>query len=249
MSDRSRIEWTDATWNPVTGCTAVSIGCENCYAKRMAGRLRSMHVRRYRQGFEVKCHPDQLTVPDHWRKSRHVFVCSMGDLFHEEVPDDYIGRVFEVMVRNPAHVFQVLTKRSRRLRELAPLLAWPHNIWAGVTVECDGAVPRIRDLAAVPAAVRFASCEPLLSPLTSMLTPTPAGPAEIDVLGWVIVGGETGPGAREMMHPWVTEIRDACVERQIPFFFKQWGDRKRNWDRTIDRVSWAQLPACLVREV
>lgn len=237
MADRSRIEWTEATWNPVTGCTRISAGCAHCYAERMARRLKAMGQARYRQGFAVACHEDALEVPDHWKKPRLVFVCSMGDLFHEEVPDAFIRRVWAAMERNPEHTFQVLTKRSRRLRELAPSLAWPDHIWAGVTIETDAMAKRLVDLSHVPAAIRFLSLEPMLGPLPSLLEER-----ALAGIGWVICGGETGPGARPMALDWVRPLRDVCVRRGIPFFFKRWGGTTKKLGRSIDGECWDQMP-------
>src|SRR5882724_8168852 len=183
MGDKSAIEWTDATWNPVTGCTKLSPGCKHCYAERLAGRLQAMRNPRYGNGFGLTLHPDQLTLPLRWRQPRRIFVNSMSDLFHEAVPDDFLREVFEVMKKADRHIFQVLTKRSRRLAVLAPRLSWPPNIWQGVSVENARYTWRVRDLQTVPAAFRFLSVEPLLGPI-------PALPlASID---WVIVGGESG---------------------------------------------------------
>lgn len=234
MSDHSSIEWTDATWNPVTGCTKVSPGCKNCYAERLSLRLRAMGNPRYRNGFAVTLHADQLALPLRWRRGRRIFVNSMSDLFHEAVPDDYISRVFDVMVAAPRHTFQVLTKRSRRLAILAPRLPWPPNIWQGVSVESSRYAVRARDLQSVPAAVRFISVEPLLGPI-------PALPlAGID---WVIVGGESGGGRRPMAPEWVRELRDQCRAASVAFFFKQWGGRTpKAGGRVLDGETWSQQP-------
>jgi protein gp37 len=216
VSEHSGIEWTDATWNPVTGCTKVSPGCKNCYAERLAFRLRAMGNARYRDGFAVTLHTDLLDLPLRWRRTRQIFVNSMSDLFHEAVPDDFIRRVFDVMVEARWHTFQVLTKRSRRLAELAHRLPWPGNVWQGVSVENARHAERVRDLQAVPAAVRFLSIEPLLGPI-------PALPLE--EIDWVIVGGESGGGRRAISVEWVRDIRDQCRAARVAFFFKQWGGR------------------------
>jgi protein gp37 len=187
MAGTTSIEWTQMTWNPITGCTKVSQGCKHCYAERMALRLKAMGVERYRHGFKVMLHEDLLDVPLHWREPRIVFVNSMSDLFHEKVPLSFIQQVFETMVRCPHHTFQILTKRSERLRELASYLPWPSNVWMGVSVEDGRVISRVIDLSQVPAAIRFLSCEPLIGPLDDLPL------AGID---WVIVGGESGPGAR-----------------------------------------------------
>ena len=243
MSERSRIEWTEATWNPVTGCTKISEGCAHCYAERMAARLRAMGHERYRNGFAVTCHQDALRIPDHWRKPRLVFVCSMGDLFHEHVPESFIHRVFAAMERNPDHTFQVLTKRADRLIELAPSLTWCDNVWCGVTAETDELVKkRVRALRRVPAAVRFVSLEPLLGPVPSLIKERRSGQGLLDRLDWVIVGGETGPGARPMSPDWVRPIRDACRARGVPLFFKRWGGTTKKLGRAIDGECWDQMP-------
>jgi protein gp37 len=201
MGDNSAIEWTDATWNPVTGCTKVSPGCKNCYAERLAVRLRAMGNPRYQNGFSVTFHPDLLALPLGWRQPRRIFVNSMSDLFHEAIPERFIHRVFEVMARADWHVFQVLTKRSERLASLAPHLPWAPNIWQGVSVESARYTIRIERLRTVPAAVRFLSVEPLLGPIPTL---------PLDDIDWVIVGGESGPGRRPMAVTWAREIRDQC---------------------------------------
>jgi len=214
MAVNSKIEWTECTWNPVTGCTKVSPGCQHCYAERMAKRLQAMGQANYRNGFQPTPHSHMLDVPLRWRQPRMIFVNSMGDLFHKDVQTEFILQVFDVMRRAKQHCFQVLTKRSERLAKLSPQLSWPSNVWMGVTVENNDYAFRIDHLRQTGAAVKFLSCEPLLSPLSSMNL------AEID---WVIVGGESGPGARPMRREWVSDIRDQCLAAAIPFFFKQWG--------------------------
>ena len=213
MGDQSTIEWTDATWNPVTGCTKISPGCKHCYAERLAARLHAMGNPRYRDGFKVTLHPDQLTLPLRWKSPRRIFVNSMSDLFHDAVPEEFIRRVFEVMAQAHWHIFQVLTKRAQRLAELAPRLPWPSNVWQGVSVENARYASRVSELVKVPAAVRFLSVEPLL------------GPIDLPLKGvaWVTVGGESGPGHRPMRPEWVRAIRDQCTDAGIAFFFKQWG--------------------------
>lgn len=219
MATKSRIEWTEMTWNPVTGCSKISAGCKNCYAEKLAKRLKAMGVERYKNGFKVTLQPDLLDVPLHWRERRIVFVNSMSDLFHEKVPLKYIKEIFDTMVKCPQHTFQILTKRSRRLRELALELPWPPNIWMGVSVEDQRVLYRIVDLNAVPAAVRFLSCEPLIGPLDNL---------PLDGIRWVIVGGESGPGARPMKHEWVVSIHQQCKAAEVPFFFKQWGGVRKD---------------------
>ena len=201
MGDNSAIEWTDATWNPVTGCTKVSPGCKHCYAERLAARLKAMRNRRYRAGFEVTLHHDQLHLPLRWRQPKRIFVNSMSDLFHEAVPDSFIAAAFDVMREAHWHSFQVLTKRADRLRHLAPRLPWPANVWQGVSVENSQYVSRVDALRDVPAAVRFLSLEPLLDPLPGL---------DLDRIGWVIVGGESGPGCRPMDVAWVRDLREQC---------------------------------------
>ncbi len=219
MATKSKIEWTDMTWNPVTGCTKISSGCKNCYAERMARRLQAMGQRRYRNGFQVTLHWDLISQPLDWKKPRTVFVNSMGDLFHEDVPVEFIQRIFETMERCPQHLFQILTKRSKRLREIHHFFRWPQNVWMGVTVEDKAATARLSDLASVPAQVRFLSCEPLVGPL---------GELPLEGIHWVIVGGESGPGARHMCPAWVEDIFRQCTERNVPFFFKQWGGVRKH---------------------
>ena len=233
------IEWTEATWNPVTGCSKISPGCAHCYAERMAKRLQAMGQPNYRDGFAVRTHEHMLAVPTSWAKPRMVFVNSMGDLFHEEVPLDFIQRVFEVMEATPSHTYQLLTKRADRLREVSPRLRWPTNVWMGVTVEDNERLSRVVKLRDVPAAVRFLSVEPLLAPLPDL---------ELDGVDWVIVGGESGPGARGMQEEWVLAIRDSCVAASVPFFFKQWGGvRKRIAGRELQSRVWDEMPAAAAR--
>lgn len=234
MSDHSGIQWTDATWNPVTGCTKVSPGCKNCYAERLALRLRAMGNPRYRRGFAITLHADQITLPLRWKRAKRVFVNSMSDLFHEAVPDDYIRQVFDVMVEARWHAFQILTKRSRRLAALAPRLPWPPNVWQGVSVENASYTSRVTDLQSVPASVRFLSVEPLLGPI-------PALP--LDGIHWVIVGGESGGRRRPMAVEWAREVRDQCVAAGVAFFFKQWGGRTpKAGERVLDGRIWDEGP-------
>ena len=234
MAQNSKIEWTDGTWNFVTGCSKISPGCKNCYAARMANRLQAMGQENYRNGFEVTTHPHMLLKPFGWRTPKMIFVNSMSDLFHEDVPDGFIEKGFDVMQHADHHNYQVLTKRSQRLAELAPRLPWPENIWMGVSVETEDYLFRIDHLRETPAHIKFISFEPLLEPIT-----------DIDLTGidWVIVGGESGPGARPMLKEWVTDIRDECLEASVPFFFKQWGGtRKKLTGRELDGRTWDQFP-------
>lgn len=235
MATRSNIEWTEMTWNPVTGCTKISQGCKNCYAERMAKRLKAMGSERYRDGFRVTLHPDLLDLPRRWRNPRAVFVNSMSDLFHEGVPEQYIARVFETMRACPQHTFQVLTKRAARLRQLAARLPWPANVWMGVSVEDARVVERVSQLRAVPAAVRFLSLEPLIGPLNNL---------PLDGIDWVIVGGESGPRARPMKREWVTSILRQCRTAGVAFFFKQWGGvRKDLTGRELNGKVYDEMPA------
>lgn len=234
MAQNTSIEWTETTWNPVTGCSKVSPGCANCYAERMANRLEAMGQANYANGFEVTTHEHMLSRPLKWPRGRMVFVNSMSDLFHRDVPIDFIRRVFDVMVRAEQHVFQVLTKRSARLAELAPLLSWPDNVWTGVSVENRDYSFRIGHLAEVPAKVRFVSFEPLLAPV---------GQIDFSGVDWVIVGGESGPGARPMQPDWALDIRDQCEAAGVPFFFKQWGGpRRKDAGRLLDGRTYDEMP-------
>ena len=235
MSAMSRIEWTETTWNPTTGCNRISAGCDNCYALTLARRLKAMGASKYQNdgdprtsgpGFAVTAHSDVLTAPHEWRSPRLVFVNSMSDLFHAKVPLAFVKDVFDVMRETPRHTYQVLTKRSHRLLRVADKLIWPANVWMGVSVEDQPAMHRIDDLRQVPATVRFLSCEPLIGPLE-----------DLDLAGiqWVIVGGESGPRFRFVDPTWVRDIRDACDDACVPFFFKQWGGRTpKVGGRTLD---------------
>ena len=222
------------TWNPVTGCSKVSDGCRNCYAERMAKRLKAMGSKRYENAFRVTLHEDLLDLPRRMRRPRVIFVNSMSDLFHEKVPFEFIRDVFRTMVACPQHTFQVLTKRSGRLRDLGSSLPWPANVWMGVSVEDVRVLHRIDDLFAVPARVRFLSCEPLIGPLDEL---------PLRGISWVIVGGESGPGARSMRKCWVESIRRQCCDADIPFFFKQWGGvRKHLTGRTLNGRLYDAMP-------
>jgi len=231
---KTSIEWTDSTWNPVTGCTKISAGCRHCYAERMSRRLHAMGHPRYANGFEVTLHEDVLDLPLHWTKPRMIFVNSMSDLFHRDVPLHFIRRVFDTMRESPQHIFQVLTKRAERLARIADKLEWSPNIWAGVTVEARSYVSRIDSLRQVPAAVRFVSLEPLLEPIRRL---------PLNGIQWVIVGGESGPGARPIRPEWVRSVCAHCLAAGTPFFFKQWGgvNKKRN-GRELDGETWDQYP-------
>lgn len=235
MASKSAIEWTESTWNPLTGCTKVSPGCKHCYAERMAKRLKAMGKENYRNGFALTMHPHMLELPLTWKQPQMIFVNSMSDLFHKDVPVEYIQKVFEVMERAEWHTFQVLTKRAERLAELAPKLTWPENVWMGVSVENSDYTVRIDELRKVPAFVRFLSLEPLLGPLPGL---------NLTGIQWVIVGGESGPKSRPIDKAWVTEIRDQCLVAHVPFFFKQWGGvNKKKTGRELEGRTWDQLPA------
>lgn len=231
----TRIEWTESTWNPVTGCTKISSGCANCYAERMAKRLQAMGQPNYQNGFDVSCHDHVLEQPLSWKKPRTVFVNSMSDMFHEDVPEQFIAAVFDVMKRAHWHRFQVLTKRDQRMAEVAARLDWPSNVWMGVSVENRRARSRIHSLQTVPAAVRFLSLEPLLESV---------GEIALSGIHWVIVGGESGPGARPMDEAWVQEIKSQCEVADVPFFFKQWGGvNKKKTGRLLRGRVWEEMPA------
>ena len=234
MSARSGIEWTECTWNPVTGCTKVSPGCLHCYAERMALRLQAIGHPNYVNGFKVTLHEHMLGLPLKWRKPRMVFVNSMSDLFHRDVPVEFIQRVFAVMREASHHTFQVLTKRSARLAELDQEIEWPENVWMGVSVENEDYLFRVDDLRRTHARVKFLSLEPLLGPLPNL---------DLEGIDWVIVGGESGPGARPLRPEWVIEIRDRCLEAGVPFFFKQWGGvRRKQNGRLLQGRTWDQMP-------
>jgi protein gp37 len=237
MAYGSSIEWTEATWNPVTGCSKISIGCANCYAERMARRLRAIGLPHYSQGFEVAIHEELLSLPLRWRKPKIIFVNSMSDLFHEKVPDEFIVRAFDVMNRASRHRFQILTKRSLRLSQMSSILPWADNIWMGVTVEDQKCAFRVDHLRKTSAKIKFLSMEPLLGPLS-----------DLDLAGihWVIVGGESGPGARPLNSEWVIDIKTKCQKRNIPFFFKQWGGtNKKKKGRLLEGRVWDQMPEAI----
>lgn len=235
MANQSAIEWTNSTWNPVTGCSKVSPGCKYCYAELYAARLQAMGNPRYKNGFAPTLHPDLLEVPLRWRQPRLIFVNSMSDLFHEVIPEDFIQRIFDVIVQAKWHIFQILTKRAERLAELAPRLPWPQNVWMGVSIENTDYTWRIAHLVEVPAAIRFLSVEPLLGPIPDL---------PLDGIHWVIVGGESGPYHRRASPVWVRQIRDQCLAARVPFFFKQWGGRTpKAGGRLLDGRVWDEMPA------
>lgn len=241
MGMNSAIEWTGSTWNPVTGCTKISPGCLNCYAERMANRLQAMGQANYRNGFGLTLHESMLMKPLEWKKPQMIFVNSMSDLFHKDVPEEFIHRVFDVMGKAHWHTFQVLTKRSDRLLDVSPRLAWEPNIWMGVTVESGEYLHRIDHLRHTSAVVKFLSLEPLLSRLPHL---------DLKRIDWVIVGGESGWGARPMEAKWVAEIRDHCSNAKVPFFFKQWGGiNKKKAGRLLEGRTWDQMPKEAAMEV
>ncbi len=234
MAANSHIEWTEATWNPVTGCTKVSAGCKNCYAERLALRLQAMGNPRYANGFRLTMHEDVVDLPRSWSAGRMIFVNSMSDLFHRDVPLEFIQRVFQTMRDCPQHTFQILTKRSDRLRQLAAQIDWPANVWMGVSVEDAKALSRVDELRVVPASVRFLSCEPLIGSLAGI---------DLQNIQWVIVGGESGPHSRTMNIEWVREIFRACRKQHVPFFFKQWGGvRKDRTGRLLRGRTYDEMP-------
>jgi protein gp37 len=237
MALSTSIEWTDSTWNPVTGCTKVSSGCTNCYAERMALRLQAMGNPSYTNGFSVTLHEDLLDLPLKWRKPQTIFVNSMSDLFHEDIPAEFILRVFNIMRRADWHCYQILTKRSERMLELSPRLPWTSNIWMGVTVEEKNYTYRIEHLKRTSAKVKFLSLEPLLSPIHNL---------QLKEIDWIIVGGESGPNARPMKKDWVIDIRNQCQSEKVPFFFKQWGGRnKKKAGRELEGRIWNEIPSLL----
>lgn len=232
---KSSIEWTEMTWNPTTGCSKVSAGCKFCYAEVMSYRLQAMGLEKYKDAFEVRTHPDQLKLPYTWKQSKMVFVNSMSDLFHDDIPQEFIQSVFHVMNENPNHVFQVLTKRAERLAALHTSLKWTHNIWMGVSVENAKVTQRIDALRATNARVKFLSCEPLIGPLSAL---------NLTNMDWVIVGGESGHQPRPMKPEWALDIQDQCQQAGVAFFFKQWGGRnKKAAGRILNGRTYDEMPA------
>jgi protein gp37 len=238
----SKIEWTESTWNPITGCTKISTGCANCYAERMATRLQAMRVDNYRNGFNVvTCHEHVLEKPLSWKKPQMIFVNSMSDMFHQDVPIEFIQRIFDVMRQAHWHTFQILTKRGDRLQELAPLIDWPENVWMGVTVENKNHTDRIDCLRNTYAAVKFLSIEPLLGAIPCL---------SLENIDWVIVGGESGPGSRPMLEEWVLDIQKQCESANAPFFFKQWGGiNKKAAGRELQGRTWNGMPKVSITEL
>lgn len=231
---QTKIEWTETTWNPTTGCTKISPGCKNCYAERMTNRLQLMGVSKYERGFEFAIHPEIVNDPYSWKTPRTVFVNSMSDLFHDSMPLEFLQQVFKTMVENPRHTFQILTKRANRLKELNSCLPWSKNIWMGVTVESIDCTNRIDYLRNSDAFVKFLSLEPLLSDL---------GLLDLSKIDWVIAGGESGPGSRPMEEEWVLSIKNGCKNQKVPFFFKQWGGtNKKKAGRILEGKIWNNMP-------
>jgi protein gp37 len=234
MATKSSIEWTESTWNPLTGCNKVSPGCKHCYAERMAKRLHAMGQPNYVNGFKLTLHPQALEIPLSWKKPQVIFVNSMSDLFHKDVPIDFIQQVFDVMRRADWHTFQVLTKRAERLQEIDAQIDWPANVWMGVSVETQDYTFRIDHLRQTHAKTKFLSLEPLLGPLPKL---------NLEGINWAIVGGESGPGARPMAEEWVIDIRDQCKAKRVPFFFKQWGGvQKKRAGRLLQGKTWSEMP-------
>jgi protein gp37 len=234
MATKSSIEWTESTWNPLTGCTKISPGCKHCYAERMAKRLHAMGQPNYANGFKLTLHPQALEIPLGWKKPQMIFVNSMSDLFHKDVPVDFIQQVFDVMRRADWHRFQVLTKRAERLLEIDQQIEWPSNVWMGVSVENQDYKYRIDLLRQTHAKIKFLSLEPLLGPLPRL---------NLKNINWVIVGGESGPGARPLLEEWVIDIRDQCKVKRVPFFFKQWGGvQKKRAGRLLRGKIYSQMP-------
>lgn len=233
---QSSIEWTEMTWNPTTGCSKISAGCKFCYAETMSKRLQAMGLAKYADGFAVRIHPEALAMPYSWKKSKVVFVNSMSDLFHPDVPFEFIQDVFRVMNDNPQHIFQVLTKRAELLYKYSPALTWTDNIWMGVSVEDERVTDRIKFLKGTQAKIKFLSCEPLIGPLYNL---------DLDGLQWVIVGGESGRGnIRQMREEWVIDLKDQCHRANVPFFFKQWGgSNKKATGRLLKGETYSQMPA------
>lgn len=234
MANKTKIEWTESSWNPITGCTKISAGCQNCYAAAFAKRLKAMHNPRYINEFEVTIHEDLIDAPLKWKKPRRIFVNSMSDIFHEDLPDEIILKIFDTMNKAHWHTFQVLTKRADRMIELSPHINWTKNIWMGVTVENNDNVSRASQLIRTKAAVKFISAEPLLSALTDL---------SLGRIDWIIVGGESGHKSRPMKEEWVIEIRDKAQEFEVPFFFKQWGGKnKKKAGRLLEGRTYDEYP-------
>jgi protein gp37 len=231
---KSAIEWTESTWNPITGCTKISPGCKHCYAERMSMRLKAMGQPNYVNGFRLTVHEHVLEAPLRWKRPQNIFVNSMSDLFHKGVPLEFVSKIFDAMARASQHRFQILTKRSNRLLELSRRLTWPPNVWMGVSVENSDYLFRIEHLRQTDATIKFLSLEPLLGPVSDL---------NLEGIDWIIVGGESGPKARPLQPAWVRDIRDHCLSAEVPFFFKQWGGViKKRTGRILDGRTWDQMP-------
>lgn len=234
MAQKTAIEWTEATWNPVTGCDQVSPGCAHCYAKTFAERWRGIPGHHFEQGFDLRVWPERLEQPRRWKRPRMIFVNSMSDLFHERIPDEFIAQVFDAMREASWHTFQILTKRHERMVELGRNLDWPPNVWMGVSIENRRFVRRTDYLREIPAAVRFVSAEPLLGPLEDL---------DLAGIDWLIAGGESGPGHRPVREEWLLDLRDRCLQEQVAFFFKQWGGRTpKIGGRELAGRTWNEMP-------
>ncbi len=234
MAIKSRIEWTESSWNPITGCNKISEGCLNCYAESLAERLKAMGQPKYANGFKLTLHPDELETPLKWKKPKIIFVCSMSDIFHKDVPDEFIIQIFETMNKASWHIFQVLTKRAERIEKIKDKVKWSNNIWLGVSVENERNIWRIEYLANSPAKVKFLSLEPLLSDIPNL---------SLKNIDWVIVGGESGINARPMEKQWVINIKNQCEKAGVPFFFKQWGGiNKKKTGRLLDGKTYDEMP-------
>lgn len=230
----SKIEWTNSSWNPLTGCTKISPGCQNCYAERMAKRLKAMGNPNYENGFDLTLHEKSLDIPLGWKTPQFIFVNSMSDLFHEDVPLEFVKRVFDTMRRADWHIFQVLTKRSERMLEMNEEIEWPTNVWMGVSIETEQYTYRIDHLRQTDANIKFLSLEPLLGPIVNL---------ELKGVDWVIVGGESGPYSRPIKESWVIEIKNQCIDNSVPFFFKQWGGtNKKKAGRLLEGKTWNNMP-------
>jgi protein gp37 len=234
MSNISRIEWTESSWNPITGCTKISSGCNNCYAEKMANRLKMMGSKNYENGFKLTCHQHALNAPLQWKKPRMIFVCSMSDIFHKDVPDDFILNIFEVIKKSYWHTFQILTKRSERFATFTKTYGFPSNAWAGVTVENADVLFRADHLRQVPSKIKFISAEPLVGSIKDL---------NLNNINWVVAGGESGANSRPLSIEWAREIRDKCIKENISFFFKQWGGtNKKATGRILDGKLWNEMP-------
>ena len=238
---KSKIEWTGSTWNPITGCTKYSDGCTNCYAEKMANRLKNMGLKKYENSFNLTLHYENIEDPLSMKKPQTIFVCSMSDIFHKDVPDEFILKLFEVMNKAHWHTFQVLTKRAERIKELNDSITWTKNIWLGTTVESQKVIHRIDYLRESGAYIKFLSIEPLLTPINDL---------KLKNIDWVIVGGESGAKARPMLKEWVIDIKNQCKAQDVPFFFKQWGGKnKKKAGRLLDNTTYDEMPKKIIENL